>query len=164
MRGALIQQAPVERDESGWWTHPDMPGFDEGQEREYRQWIVMQGLEVKFFSLEDAPDNHPAYIAYYDKGEGSCADWAAQCPVGDGWFTLSIHDSEDGPYWVWARRIGVEEIIERAHTEAINYHARFYVKPLPGGQRYSGSTFKNNGEPILLRSDGSRSIFCDVDE
>ncbi len=35
---------------------------------------------------------------------------------------------------------------------------------LPGGQHYSTTTFKENGEPILLNADGSRSIFCDVDD
>jgi hypothetical protein len=32
------------------------------------------------------------------------------------------------------------------------------------GQRYSRTTFKDNGEPIFLNADGSRNIFCDVDE
>lgn len=30
------------------------------------------------------------------------------------------------------------------------------------GQRYSTTTFKDNGEPILLTSDGKRSVFCDL--
>ncbi len=33
---------------------------------------------------------------------------------------------------------------------------------LPSGQRYSTTTFKDNGEPILLNADGTRSIFCDI--
>lgn len=32
------------------------------------------------------------------------------------------------------------------------------------GQRYSATTFRDDGQPILLNEDGSRSIFCDVDE
>lgn len=32
------------------------------------------------------------------------------------------------------------------------------------GTHYSTTTFKDNGDPILLNADGSRSIFCDVDE
>lgn len=32
------------------------------------------------------------------------------------------------------------------------------------GQYYSTTTFKENGDPIMLNKDGSRSIFCDVDE
>jgi hypothetical protein len=49
-----------------------------------------------------------------------------------------------------------EEAFHRAATEKngepINAH----------GQRYSTTTFKDNGEPILLNADGSRSIFCDI--
>jgi hypothetical protein len=33
---------------------------------------------------------------------------------------------------------------------------------LPHGQRYSTTTFKENGEPILLGADGKRSVFCDL--
>lgn len=25
----LIQRAPIERDQDGWWTHPDEPEFEE---------------------------------------------------------------------------------------------------------------------------------------
>lgn len=35
---------------------------------------------------------------------------------------------------------------------------------LPNGQRYSETTFRDDGEPILLNADGTRSVFCDVDE
>lgn len=35
---------------------------------------------------------------------------------------------------------------------------------LPGGQYYSTTTFKDNGKPILCNADGSRSVFCDVDD
>lgn len=35
---------------------------------------------------------------------------------------------------------------------------------LAGGQSYSTTTFKENGAPILLNSDGLRSVFCDVDD
>lgn len=38
------------------------------------------------------------------------------------------------------------------------------TEELPGGQRYSTTVFKENGDPILLNAAGSRSIFCDVDE
>jgi hypothetical protein len=32
------------------------------------------------------------------------------------------------------------------------------------GQYYSTTTFKDNGKPILCNADGTRSIFCDVDD
>jgi hypothetical protein len=35
---------------------------------------------------------------------------------------------------------------------------------LPGGQYYSTTTFRDDGKPILCNADGTRSIFCDVDE
>lgn len=34
----------------------------------------------------------------------------------------------------------------------------------PQGQYYSTTTFKDNGDHILCNSDGTRSVFCDVDE
>ncbi len=38
------------------------------------------------------------------------------------------------------------------------------LQALPGGQRYSKTTFKENGKPILLNEDGTRNVFCDVDD
>jgi colicin import membrane protein len=34
----------------------------------------------------------------------------------------------------------------------------------PEGQYYSATTFRDDGKPILCNADGTRSIFCDVDE
>lgn len=33
-----------------------------------------------------------------------------------------------------------------------------------GAPLFSSTTFKDNGEPIMLNDDGTRSIFCDVDD
>ncbi|MCY1167809.1 putative phage-type endonuclease [compost metagenome] len=33
-----------------------------------------------------------------------------------------------------------------------------------GAPRYSTTTFRSDGEPIMLNEDGTRSVFCDVDE
>ena len=52
--------------------------------------------------------------------------------------------------------------LEADHAEALIMHEKFYTDTLPGGQRYSGNTFKDNGEPILLTETGARSIFCDL--
>lgn len=38
------------------------------------------------------------------------------------------------------------------------------VDQLPGGQYYSKTTFRDDGKPILCNADGTRSVFCDVDE
>ena len=100
----LIEWAPVVRDAEGWYLHPDMPELNEDQEAEYRAWLAAQGLETAYATLCGEDDKHPAYIIYFDQAGTDVSDWNPAPPAGDGWFTLSIHDSEDGPYWVWARR------------------------------------------------------------
>jgi hypothetical protein len=99
----LIQPAPVERDVDGWWSHPGIPDFGEDANA-YRSWIDAQGLDIKYTMLEDEPDDHPAYQSYFEDDTPNVAGWNVEPPKGDGWFTLSIHDTDDGPVWVWARR------------------------------------------------------------
>ena len=154
----LIDPVPVVRDAEGWWSHPGIPDFDEGQEAEYAAWIKKQGLVTAYKSLEGEDLTHPAYIAYFDDETASVAGWNPIPPAGEGWFTVSIHDSEEGPYWVWARRVDVAA----DHTLALAINAKCYGEPLPGGQRYSRTTFKDTGYPILLDADGKRSVFCDL--
>lgn len=48
------------------------------------------------------------------------------------------------------------------HAQALDINARCFGEPLPGGQHYSRSVFKDNGDPILLTADGKRSVFCDL--
>lgn len=100
----LIQAVPVTRHEDGSWWHPGMPDFEEGQNDEWNAWIAEQGLEVLRGKLEDVPDDHPVYVEYFERGASSFADWVDEPPTGEGWFTLAIQDTEDGPIWCWARR------------------------------------------------------------
>ena len=100
----LIQAAPVQRDAQGMWFHPDMPDFDEGDGDKYKAWLAEQGLTTSTGMLESEGDEHPAYIAYFEKEEGTYLAWDDTPPEGEGWFTLCIADTEDGPAWVWARR------------------------------------------------------------
>lgn len=104
MNATLIQVAPVERDEGGNWWHPGMPEFDEGQVDGWKAWITAQGLEIQRGMLEDCPDDHPVYVEYFENGASSFLDWVDEPPSGEGWFTLAIFDTEDGPVWCWARR------------------------------------------------------------
>lgn len=104
MSAALIQAAPVERDESGCWWHPGMPNFEEGQEDEWHAWIAGQGLKIMRGRLEDEVMDHPVYVEYFENGASSFLAWVDEPPSGEGWFTLAIHDTEDGPVWAWARR------------------------------------------------------------
>lgn len=100
-----IGPLPVTRDESGWWTHPDIPEFDEGEEDAYKAWIESQGLVTTYSLLEHEDDTHPSYVDYYENSGADVSAWNPSPPSGNDWFPLSIHDTEDGPVFVWARRI-----------------------------------------------------------
>ncbi|VVM36958.1 hypothetical protein PS631_00079 [Pseudomonas fluorescens] len=94
----LIQRVPVERDQDGWWGHPDEPDFEEDCAA-FKAWLVQQGLELKQWHMDsDIGDHHP-----YDDGECHCLGWEPECP-GPEWFLLGIFDTEDGPCVSWARR------------------------------------------------------------
>ncbi|NHZ94601.1 hypothetical protein F2P46_02425 [Massilia sp. CCM 8734] len=101
---ALIQPVEVARDEFGFWTHPDLPSFDEGEGEKYNAWLAEQGIRVSMSALEDEPDDHPAYVAYFDNSDVDVSNWNPAPPSGDGWFPLAIHDTEDGPVFCWATR------------------------------------------------------------
>ena len=105
MTATMIQASPVVRDKDGWWSHPDIPEFDEGDEAKYRQWVSDQGLTTFYRMLEDESDEHPAYVSYFDNADPDVSAWNPEPPFGDGWFPLSIHDTEDGPIFVWATRV-----------------------------------------------------------
>lgn len=101
--GAVIVAAPVERDAEGFWSHPNIPDFDECAES-YKAWLDDNGLVISYKYLESEDDEHPAYVSYFDQESCSCALWGPTTPDGDGWFTLAIYDTEDGPVWAWAKR------------------------------------------------------------
>jgi hypothetical protein len=93
----------VVRDETGFWSHPGIPKFDEDQEADYRAWIKEQGLDTKYRMLCNDME-HPLYEAWFERGEHDMSCWTPTPPAGEGWFTISIHDTVDGPIWIWARR------------------------------------------------------------
>jgi hypothetical protein len=103
MNNEMIQPMDVVRDKDGWWSHPGIPDFGEDMAR-YKAWLAAQGLETTFKMLEYEPDTHPVWQAYFDEGSTDVSAWTPPPPQGEGWFTFSIHDTEDGPVWVWARR------------------------------------------------------------
>ncbi|GGN23075.1 hypothetical protein GCM10007984_23590 [Shewanella putrefaciens] len=90
-----IQAAVVERIE-GYWTHPDLPEWDEGATRaECEAWAADNGGEfVSIWFEMDAPEN--LIERYYDDGDIDISDWQPVCDKA-GSFLLSIHDTEDGP-------------------------------------------------------------------
>ncbi|AMP15523.1 hypothetical protein [Collimonas pratensis] len=109
----FIQPLPVVRDSDGFWFHIGVPNFDEGEGEHYKAWLVSQGLVTDYKMLESEADTHPVYVSYFDDGNANISAWEPAPPAGKGWFTISIHDTEDGPVWEWARRdpeIGVGDL------------------------------------------------------
>ena len=103
-RASTLLSFPVHCCANGYWTHPDHPGFDEGQGEEAKAWFDAQQFEVCVEYLERESADHPAYVNYWDEGDPNISAWEPPRPAGDGWFILSIHDTEDwGPVCVWVR-------------------------------------------------------------
>lgn len=63
-----------------------------------------------------------------------------------------------------AETFGMDQDETDARMAKLHYRRAlcYMSEPLPGGQHYSKTTFKDNGEPILLTADGTRSVFCDL--
>ncbi len=102
-----IQPLHVVRDESGYWTHPDIPEFHEDASA-YQQWLKGQGLQIYTCDMfDDLPEaeTHP----YFEADAAHCLGWEPHPPAGDGWFCLAIQDTDDGPAAFWARRVTDEQ-------------------------------------------------------
>ncbi|MGP0172725.1 hypothetical protein ACSVIJ_12665 [Pseudomonas sp. NCHU5208] len=100
-----IQAVPVERDEHGFWTHPQYPHFwDEGTtSSEITAWFSARGLQSQVTEYEyDAPDE--LQTIWMETGTPACSLWQPTEPSGSGWFIFSLHDTERGPVCVWVRQ------------------------------------------------------------
>lgn len=53
----------------------------------------------------ECEENAEDLQAVYDAGDCNLSMWQPTPPAGDGWFTASIHDTEDGPVCYWLRPI-----------------------------------------------------------
>lgn len=106
-----IEAALVLRNEQGEWLHPDYPEFEDSDQ--IRAWLKEQSLQVLIGLLElDARDSAQAiYKAFLAGDRLALAGWEAESP-GDGWFALTVGDSEEGPSWVWARRMEDKVVAE----------------------------------------------------
>ena len=107
-----IQPMAVERSEDGWWTHPDMPEIETSEQ--FNAWQAQQGFQLCIVMLDgDAGDGtEEAYKTYFDAANADCSSWQPSKPEGDGWFIVSIHDSEDGPACIWIRHPTEEQLRE----------------------------------------------------
>lgn len=97
-----IQAVEVQRCPStGYWSHPQLPQFGEDREA-FEAWFIGQGLSVAWDEMEwSGSQDHP----YWTQDAAHCLGWEPEVPAGQGWFKLSIFDSENGPVCAWARRV-----------------------------------------------------------
>lgn len=99
----LIQPVEPVRDECGHWWHPGIPDFDEDMDA-YAAWLNEQQLTTSTVWLESEDVDHPAYVSYFDNGDGDISTWQPAAPPGEGWFLLGIFDTEDGPAATFVKR------------------------------------------------------------
>ncbi|MDE9519796.1 hypothetical protein KKJ17_19320 [Xenorhabdus bovienii] len=97
-----IQQIQPERDQLGYWTHPDFLPNEEWTRDEIIQWLKQHNITMKTIMLED--EDTPIFERY-ESGDINVSDWNPTRPEGIDWFLVSIHLSEDGPACFWARHI-----------------------------------------------------------
>lgn len=122
-----ITAVPVERDNRGFWTHPDYfepaNGNEFGVEGEFDAWKALNRVVGKLEWM-DCEDNAEELQAAYEAGDCDLSMWQPKPPAGDCWFLASIHDTEDGPVCCWLRPIECDpEVLavrlERCHIEAL---------------------------------------------
>lgn len=110
----VLQPVEVVRNEDGYFWHPavhhfwdvEMAGYEACTREQWEAFEKRNGIETYVDLLESYPIDHPAYVAYFDNDDGNVTAWEPTRPPGDGWFLLTIGDSEDGPFATFARPRG----------------------------------------------------------
>ncbi len=99
----MIQAHLVERDQFGFWTHPNYPDLgDNCSSSEAQETLRRLGLELQNVFMEsDTP-------RLYDsaRSDQRYSEWIPTRPEGAGWFVLSIHDTDNGPVCQYVRPLG----------------------------------------------------------
>lgn len=101
----LIEPVPIDRDANGYFTHPESPGWDADTAQEaVKSWLKVQGLELRIVLFESDAPQEPK-DRWLEENAIDCSTWEPTIPEGDGWFVLSIHDTDNGPVCLWVRRL-----------------------------------------------------------
>lgn len=106
-----IEPVEVARDAEGWFSHPQYltePEWDDVEtftREEFDKYCTERCIETAVTEMES--DDFEMHDRYCDEGQCDCSAWEPSRPTGEGWFILSIHDSEDGPVCIWGRSIKV---------------------------------------------------------
>ncbi|EHF11138.1 hypothetical protein HMPREF1030_04980 [Pseudomonas aeruginosa] len=99
----MIQAHLVERDQFGFWTHPNYPDLaDNCSSSEAQETLRRLGLELQNVFMEsDAPRLYNSA-----RSDQRYSEWIPTRPEGAGWFVLSIHDTDNGPVCQYVRPLG----------------------------------------------------------
>ncbi|WP_028715664.1 hypothetical protein [Pantoea ananatis] len=101
---AEISAHEVVRDRWGHWTHPFY--YSPPEDREFalpgafNDWLKANNLKSATSWMENEVEERQMNRFWKT---GDCSDWTPAKPPGEGWFTGSIHDTDDGPVCVWLR-------------------------------------------------------------
>lgn len=97
-----INQVTVNRNEQGFWTHPDFPAWDEDTAiDEINTWAAANGFDFKVIWFHDDATEQLLERWFEENDSKACAQWQPTCDPATG-FLLSIHDTEDGPIALFA--------------------------------------------------------------
>ncbi|MFK8256829.1 hypothetical protein ACFL9S_03485 [Erwinia sp. AnSW2-5] len=98
----MIKPIEVQRDQCGYWTHPDYLAFCDGREfiayAELNQWMESPCLQW-YVTYRDEEEVDPDIDGF------DLSSWEPEPPAGEGWFVGSIHDTEDGSVCIWLRSV-----------------------------------------------------------
>lgn len=121
-----IKAMEPQRDQHGFWTHPNyfVPanGMEYAAPGEFQAWQDANRVTARVLWMEsDVTDEQ---LAALEAGNGDISQWTPTPPDGDGWFIGSIHDTEDGPVCVWLCPIegeptALKRHIDKCHIEAL---------------------------------------------
>lgn len=102
----MIEPEKVTRGGNGCWTHSGVAAaLARHREEDITNLPAAEGMEFKFVEfLFDAPSKLQNLYEAGTSGKGSEKDmnravrgWQPTPPKGDGWFLISIHDTDNGP-------------------------------------------------------------------
>lgn len=130
----LITAVEPQRDQYGYWTHPDYfvpsDGREYGAPGEFEAWLDDNRVVGHLQWMES--DVTEEQLEALEAGGGDISRWNPTPPEGDGWFIASIHDTEDGPVCYWLRPVegdptALADLVNRCHvaalkTEFLNSH------------------------------------------
>lgn len=115
-----------QRDDCGFWTHPDFfvpaDGRECGAPGEFEAWRDANRVVGHLQWMEN--DVTDEQLEALEASNGDISKWIPTSPAGEGWFIGSIHDTDDGPvcYWlcpVEGEPTALADLISKCHVEAL---------------------------------------------